>query len=176
MTAEFTITFCRIVIALAFALSAGGKALDMPSFQVAIKDFQLLPARWSKIAAYCLAGLEAIVVLLLLGERSLVIGFGLAIGLLILFTVALVITIRRKKAVTCNCFGRTERRVSNYDVGRNVVLIAIALTGVRLSLDFSRDLATSEVILSGLLASTVVILVINLADIVRTLLRPFQTD
>lgn len=176
MVPDFTLMICRIAIVLAFALSAGGKALDMPSFQFAIKDFRLLPAHWAKAVAYCLVSLEAIVVLLMLNERAVFLGFGLATGLLALFTTAVVMTIQRNMSITCNCFGRTERRVSTYDIGRNVILIGIAVAGAWLSLTSSSSLASGELVLSGLLAVSVVVLAINLSDVTRTLLRPFQAD
>jgi uncharacterized membrane protein YphA (DoxX/SURF4 family) len=170
------LTFCRIVIALVFALSASGKVLDMPAFQESIADFRLLPRRWSKVVAWAFLGAEFVIALLMaVGGGALLTGFLLASGLLVTFSAALVVALRRNAEVTCNCFGRTERRISFYDVVRNALLVLCSLAGAWWALAGSpQNLAAVEAVLIGLMAVCFVVLTTNLRDIVETLRQPFH--
>lgn len=51
---------------------------------------------------------------------------GLAVGLLTGFTAVLVISLLRGQRPPCACFGSAAKRISWWDVARNVVLIALA--------------------------------------------------
>ncbi len=175
MSAVYVLMFCRITIILVFALSLGGKILDIVNFQEAIVDFRLLPTRWSKAAAWTFLGVEsAIVLLMAIGGSVLLIGFLLAMALLTVFSAALVLVLQRDIRVTCNCFGRTERRISPYDVARNVLLILCGLVGVWALVSPLQSLSEVEIILIGLMAVCFVVLVTNLADVVGTLRQPFH--
>jgi hypothetical protein len=176
MLASVTLVFCRVAIASVFALSAGGKALDVVRFEESVSDFRLLPTGWSKAAAWIFIFLEFVVVLaMVVGGGALPIGFVLALALLAVFSAALGVTLRRGLRVSCNCFGHTERRVSPYDVGRNGVLIACSLVGATTSVSSPPPpSSTIEAVLASLMALCFVVLVINLRDVVKTLFQPFR--
>lgn len=169
--------FCRIVLAVTFAWSAAGKLRDMPAFRAAITSFELLPARWSAALAWAvLAGELAVVGLLVIGWPVLLAGFALAAGLLLVFSIALGLVLRRSRTVSCHCFGPAEQPVSWYDLVRNALLIGCGLVGGWSSDAALRSLSGDELALLLLMALGFVVLVTHVGDIVETLRQPFLVE
>lgn len=180
MLTSYLVLFCRSTIALLFIFSFGSKALALREFVVTIGDFKLLPHRWSRAAALLLLGGELITALLvIIGGGMLAVGFLLAAALLTIFSVALISVLRRKIAVGCNCFGRTERRVSYYDVARNVYLLLCSFVGLIGLIVLGilkralQDLPSGELILLVVMSAFVLFAVIHLGEVVETLRQPF---
>lgn len=178
MTAAYVVMFCRIAIAATFAWSASGKLRDMPAFRDAINAFGLLPARWSAALAWSFVGGEVVVTLLMtIGWPSLLLpGFVLAVGLLLIFSVALGSVMRRALTVSCNCFGRAEQHVSWYDLVRNGLLIGCGLIGGWSLAAVTRPLTGDELALLAIMALCFVVLVTHVGDIVETLRQPFEVQ
>lgn len=175
MLTSHMLMFCRVTIALVFALAFTGKIRDIKAFQEAMVDFRLLPANWSRRLAWVVLVAEpATCLLVVIGGSVLLAGFLLATGLLALFSTALLLVMYRKMKVTCNCFGWTDRRVSAYDLARNTLFILCSLLGIWMSITSSQELAADECALIALMAVYFVVLTTNLADIVETLRRPFH--
>lgn len=179
MPYEYALTFCRWALGITFTISAVGKALDLGSFREAVSDFGLLPRRLSGPAAKTFFAAEALVVaLMVLGGTGLPVGFALSTGLLAVFSVALAAALRKSAKVSCNCFGRTERRISWYDVGRNAVLMACGAGGLWAYGASAQQgsLKVGAVLLLGLMAACFVVIVTNLEDIVEILRRPYTVE
>lgn len=175
MVADQLLVFCRILIALVFILSLVGKLRNVAAFQEAITDFELLPERAVKVATWAfLAGEALVIVLLVVGGGGLLAGFGLAIVLLALFSMALLLVLRRKLKVVCNCFGQSEQHISGYDVARNALLIVSCLGGLFALRSAGASLSAGELALLGLMAAAATILITNLADIAETVRQPVQ--
>lgn len=176
MTASYGLMFCRIAIAAIFAWSALGKLRDLRGFRDAITAFRLLPRDWSAPLAWGIVGGEVTVVLLMLSGVPALLGMGftLAVGLLALFAVALIAALRRSLAVSCNCFGGSEQRISWYDVVRNALLSGCCLLGGWLLTLPQRGLTIEETLLLGVMALGFVVLVTHVEDVLETLRRPFE--
>lgn len=173
MFATYILLFCRSTLALVFLFSLGGKLLAFRDFVVTIGDFKLLPRRWSKAVAWFVLGSELITAALLIcGGEVLPPGFLLALVLLTVFSVALGLALRRKIAMSCTCFGRTERRISRYDVVRNVCLICYGLVGLWMVRETPQNVTIGEFILLVFMSAVFLLVVTNLKDIVETLGRP----
>jgi len=126
----FASAFCRIAIGIVFLLSFGSKARDIAQFQRSVAGFRLLSRKLSHIAAiFFLGGELAVVLCLLIGGELLLPGFGLAVLLLLVFTIALISVLVRKLSISCNCFGSSEEPVVVADVWRNVGLIICTVVG-----------------------------------------------
>lgn len=167
--------FCRMVVGFVFALSAMGKLTNSVGFQEAIADFQLLPKRWNIPLSWAfLAGEIGVMVMLMAGQSLLIPGFVLAIALLTIFSIGLALVLQRKLRVACNCFGRTNRPISRYDVVRNILILCLCLGGIWLSSSSLYNLSFSEVVLIVLMASCCVAIVTNLSDVIETVRQPFQ--
>lgn len=102
------LVFSRAVLCTAFVLSFSGKVRNVPAFVVTIHRFQLLPRSLAKAAATVFLITELLIILLLAGGVFLIVGFGIAVVLLLLFTGALAGVLHRKQVVSCNCFGATK--------------------------------------------------------------------
>lgn len=176
MLDTIALMFCRIAIASVFAASASGKASDITAFRDTVSNFQLLPSSWSRVVALLFLGAElAVVPLMAIGGKLLAAGFILAAGLLAVFSAALVAALWRNIRMTCNCFGRTERRISSYDVVRNMLLILCSLVGFwGLTFGSIRSLSATEILLIGFMTLCFAVLITNLKDVVETLQQPFN--
>lgn len=169
------LTFCRWVIGLTFAVSAGSKAIDLPAFRYAVRDLGGIP-RWGKgVVPVAAVGAEGLVVALVAAGGTLAdAGFALAITLLGLFSALLAVNLRRKVEVNCNCFGPGERRISWYDVARNVLLGLCCTGGLWACMMSSQGYLPPVGILAlGLMAAGFMILATNLQAIIELLRRPY---
>jgi hypothetical protein len=175
MSATYVLMFCRFTVIVMFVLSVSGKVKNIDAFQKSIEDFQLLPLAWSKVVAWAFLCMEAITILLtVIGGSALLVGFLLSACLLVVFSAALTLVLRRRVRISCNCFGWTERRISPYDVVRNALFILCSLVGLWALASPIQGLSGAEVVLIGFMAVCFVVIVTNLADVVETLRQPFH--
>lgn len=174
MIAYTGLLFCRLTLLVVFAWAIIGKAQDVTAFREAVVDFRVLPSSWSRAIAWIFLAAEIIVVLCMLSGLAplLFAGFLLAAGLLLAFSLALSTTLVRKMRVVCNCFGRTVRYVSPYDVLRNGLLLLCALAGLWLLRLPMPPVSWAALVLIGLIAICNGIVLSNLADIIETLRKP----
>jgi len=89
------LAFCRVAIALLFALAFAGKIRDIRAFQEAVVDFRLLPSNWSRKLAVVFLAMEFLACAWVVSGLLLLAGFLLATGLLMLFSAGLLTVIRR---------------------------------------------------------------------------------
>jgi hypothetical protein len=120
----------RLILSFVFCWSFATKALALEEFTVALQGFQLVSPRYQPaVAGLVLAGELLSSVLLLLGGALTLAGFGLALLLLLGFTLGLASVLRRGMLVHCHCFGRAAQPVSRVDIVRNIGLLAWAGAG-----------------------------------------------
>lgn len=172
----FVITFCRIVIILVFVISLIGKVTDLSAFHTAITNFKILPTQWSKTATWIfLIGEFSVIVLATWGGNLLLAGFGGATFLLIIFSIALGVTLIRRQQIPCNCFGREEKPISPYDLVRNAGFLVCSFTGIVMLWTTSSSimmLDLANIILAGLMGVTFVMMLTNLSEIVQLYNQP----
>jgi hypothetical protein len=69
--------------------------------------------------------------MMLVGPPVLFLGFTGAFLLLVFFSLALAINIKRGNSIQCNCFGSTSSRpISKYDLIRNAAIAAVGIVGI----------------------------------------------
>lgn len=167
----YLLAFCRIVVGLVFAVSSISKARDIAQFRQTVRSFQLLPQRLNGGAALLFLGGEfTVAIFVLIGGPLLLPGFSLAIGLLLLFSTALVAVLARSIRTSCDCFGSSARLVSRLDVWRNVGFILCALGGCLALIwvgDSPLSLSLPEWILPGLAATLFVLVWSQVGEIVH---------
>lgn len=89
------------------------------------------PDGWEGVSiAPAVAGGEAAVVLLLALPRTVPIGCVAAALLLSAFTVGISVVRRRRRTVTCQCFGASTTEVGAAHLVRNVQLLVMCVIGV----------------------------------------------
>ena len=178
MLSSYVLMFCRWGIGLTFLASAAGKARDLESFQLAITDLRAMPAALARPGAVATAVAEGLVVLAMaVGHAALPAGFGLAVLLLVLFSLVLVAALRRDSGVSCNCFGASERPVSWYDIARNVALLACCGAGLwTYAVTDHAPPGGAVIVLLGLMAGCFFLIVTNSEDIVEVLRKPYVVE
>lgn len=116
------------LLVLVFGAAVASKLPTLPEFEGVVGNYRLLPDRIVPLATRLVVSLEALAVLLLLVPAARDLGAAAAMGLLVLFAVAMAINIRRGRVeIDCGCFRATHRqRLSWWPVGRNAALILAA--------------------------------------------------
>lgn len=137
----YLFAFCKLVIAVVFAISLGSKLRDFSQFVKTIHNFRLLPSSLIPFSAGLILGSELLVVLLLFNWP--LIAFLLGASLLLIFSGALAAVLVRKIQTPCHCFGASQQLVSPLDLVRNFGFLLCAGSGVWLARqsEFTLDLS-----------------------------------
>jgi hypothetical protein len=171
----YGLLFSRITLALVFLVAFIGKIRDVREFERTVSSFGIIPQYLVPISARAVLCCElCIIVLLGLGESLLLPGFLLACILLLVFSIALRVTLIRKKKIQCNCFGSSLSPVSSYDLWRNGGFLFCAFVGLALSLSLNgrlTQISASVVLLVGLLAIVFALLSMHLQAIIKLFAR-----
>lgn len=169
---------CRSALGLVFALSCWSKASDLATFARAVAGFQLVAPRWtSPVAALIVLAEAGVALTMALGGRWLVAGFALALGLLLVFSTAMLIVLRRRVPVRCNCFGRASRPIAPVDLVRNALLSTFSGGGLLLATSASTmppGLPISAGVLLILIAATLVAVTLHLPDLAQFYRSSFE--
>jgi len=171
---DFLYDYVALTTMMLFAVSALSKATAFRSFKAAIRSFSLVrPAAVTPLAVAVLSSEVLVVLLLMAGGAAAVGGFILAICSLLVYTAAISTVLIRRQAVICNCFGPSDRAVSPWDVSRNVLLIGLCVTGLPLgdALQWQLSMTLEYLLLGGGLAAVSTVLIINLRDVGRVIVR-----
>jgi uncharacterized membrane protein YphA (DoxX/SURF4 family) len=129
---KYFLLLLRLLLALVFIFAAIEKIAAPGNFSVSIANYKLLPSEIINIPAIIIPWIELISgSLLLLGisvkENSTIITL-----LLILFTVAIIISLFRGLNIDCGCFGTTYgSKIGLLKVSENILLIISGFLLVR---------------------------------------------
>jgi hypothetical protein len=169
------LVFCRWVIGIAFASSAAGKAASLASFRDAITDFGVIPGSLTGAAALATVSAEGLVAAAVAAGGVLAsAGFALGLALLAVFSALLAAALRRKAEFSCNCFGRSERKISWYDMARNVILGLCCAGGLWTYQAAAKGYpGPAPLIALGLVAAFAVGIAANLEGITWLLRKPY---
>jgi hypothetical protein len=132
---------CAVALAGVFFVSVRGK-LGGSRFRVFVATagpLDLLPRKWRGRAATAAAVAESATVAALVaggvmavlgaGRAVLLLGFLGAAVLLLVFTIAIGVLLWRGERAPCHCFGVRDTPLGLAQVVRNVLLLALAVTG-----------------------------------------------
>lgn len=118
----------RAALALLFAWAAMHKLRDIVAFRATLANYELLPHGMTAVAAAAVVAVELSIAVSL----PLVSGSVPALAatlLLVTYTVAIVINVRRGRLIACGCSGPArERPVSGAMIARNCLIILVALS------------------------------------------------
>jgi peroxiredoxin len=117
----------RIVLAVVFAVSGVGKLADREGTAQAMADFAV-PAWIARPGALGLPLTELLVAASLLPATTAAVAGWLSLGLLIVFSAVLAISLARGRRPACHCFGQIQTApVSWRTLARNAPLAAVAV-------------------------------------------------
>ncbi|MFE0420957.1 MauE/DoxX family redox-associated membrane protein [Streptomyces sp. NPDC058953] len=160
----------RVLIGVVFAVSFLTKTLrknGWSEFLDSVRDLApVLPVRTTALAA---SAAEVVVIALLVPTGSARYGFVGAVLLLLPYTTALILAVRRGTSAPCGCFGRSSTPVSGFHVARNALLTAVALTGALAGQEAARAHpawpGAVTALAAGLVAAVLVIFTDELSDV-----------
>jgi hypothetical protein len=124
---------CRVLLGGVFAVSAGSKLYS----RIVFADFtaataRLTGARVGRARQFAIATVAAefAVVVALIVPALVLWGFAAGIGLLAVFSAAIVRSLRRGQRAPCRCFGASNSPLGTQHVARNAALAAFCLLGI----------------------------------------------
>jgi hypothetical protein len=129
---DFLELACRAAVWAVFLAAVAGKARPRAyrGFVASLASVRRLPARLAGPAAAAVIAVECCAVLALSAPQTTVVGYGLAVAALAVFTVTAAEALRRGEQVQCRCFGADAGPIDRPQLARNGVLIAVALAGL----------------------------------------------
>lgn len=117
-----------IILVLVYGFAAVPKWLDPQTFAEAIRNYQLVPDWVSEWTGILLPSVELAAVLGLLIPRVRQGAALLAGGMLMAFTIAIILAITRDINIECGCFGSTTHAKADWlSVARNSGLMVCAI-------------------------------------------------
>ncbi len=172
------LVLARLLVGITFVLSFVAKLRDVQSFRNAVEDFQVVPRRLVAPTAVAVLAVEATVAASMLTTGwALATGFVLAVGMLAAFSLAIGLVLRRRLEVSCNCFGSPTTKVSAVDLVRNGTFALFAVVGLwAMTAAGGTGVPAQDIALTAPIAAVVVALLVNLNDVVQTLIRPFPVE
>jgi hypothetical protein len=143
-------TLCRVGTAIIFAESAWHALRDPVRHVGVVANFKLLPGWTVPAAAWALPLLSAVAALLLPWYATARAGSVLGLVLMMLFTAAIFINVRRGRVhIDCGCGGAGGQHISAALVGRNLVLLVLLCAGLVLPVAGTVDAAAIVLTLGG---------------------------
>lgn len=118
----------RYVLCAVFLLSSTAKLASSAQLREFVSQFITLPQATMVAMAYAVAGLELSVALLILFEGSSRLGGGISFGMLLWFTLVLMLSMQLDLPGDCGCFGEIVGKSSvEHSILRNIALLCISL-------------------------------------------------
>ncbi|MFC4589316.1 MauE/DoxX family redox-associated membrane protein [Sphaerisporangium corydalis] len=126
---EYVRAGCATLIALVFLASAVAKLRDLPGFRRSLPALAPVGAGLVRPLAMLVVALEAATPILLVTPPATSYGFALACALLIAFSAAIAVALRRGRQAPCRCFGASSTPIGPRHLVRNATLLGIAGLG-----------------------------------------------
>lgn len=166
---------CRCALAIVFVVSALSKLTGREAFAAftrSVRRLGVLPSPGAaRLAAFAVAAAEvAVPVLVLVGwPPTVVAGYLVAAAMLAAFTVGIAASLRRGDRTPCGCFGRSTVPLGGRHIVRNLLLLAIAVTGLVATLLGSGDLEfgiAAVAVASGLVVGGLVTVAEDITELI----------
>jgi uncharacterized membrane protein YphA (DoxX/SURF4 family) len=134
-------TISTLLLSYLFLVGGWQKRADTAYFQQVITDYRLLPASWSPLLARAIPIVEICAGLALLIPALQLIALATVATLLAVYTLAIALNIARgRRDLDCGCAGPgQEQTISGWLLGRNLILISLALLSVPALQQLSMD-------------------------------------
>jgi hypothetical protein len=165
---------CRAVLICLFGASVIGKVPSIADFSEVMQQYVPVSASAARSISVVVIVAEVSVVGLLAvpAAAAVVTGFGVALGLLVIYTAAIVRLRRRGASAPCHCFGASTEVVSPYEVARNALMGSVAVAGIVLiALGAPLSVTAEDAMLGFVGAALIVALCINARPIWRVMTR-----
>lgn len=163
---EYVLVGCRSLVALVFVVSLVGKLRGGWAYaEFVAATGRLAPRRVSpggaRRLATVVAAVEVAIVTLMLAPAATPIGFATATTLLLAFTGAILLALRRGERAPCRCFGSARHALGYPQVVRNLVLLSVCVLGLvggQLSTTAPDPARALLAVVAGAVAATAVVM------------------
>jgi uncharacterized membrane protein YphA (DoxX/SURF4 family) len=122
---------CRLLLGGVFVWAGAVKALDVPAFAGQVAAYRLLPYAWNYAVAATLPYVELLAGALLLGNFKVRPATALLATLNSIFIVVLGSVLARGLEIDCGCFGPDAGTTPWQALGRDLLLLALAVAVYR---------------------------------------------
>jgi hypothetical protein len=168
---------CSIALCVVFAISGAGKfgRIAFRDFIAAAGPLKVLPRSSRSFAARVVVVSElALAVLLPVGAAAVAtsalvpvaaVALAAAAALLLAFTIAIVLTLRKGGQQSCRCFGARATPLGPAHVVRNAVLLALSLAGLVAVIRAEVSVEPAGAVLAGVAGLVVGLLVTRFDDL-----------
>ncbi|MGC4937313.1 MauE/DoxX family redox-associated membrane protein [Kribbella sp. DT2] len=168
---------CSVILSFVFGMSSASKLgrSAFRDFVASAGPLKILPRSLRPLASRVVVSSEiALTVVLLVGAGSAalpalvpvaVVALTAAAALLLVFTVAIVATLRRGGQQACRCFGAKATPLGPAHVVRNVLLLAVALAGLVAVIATEPSVEPGGAVLAGVAGLVVGLLVTRFDDL-----------
>ncbi|MGN9843992.1 MauE/DoxX family redox-associated membrane protein [Nonomuraea sp. H19] len=129
---QYLVLGAQFLIGTVFIAAVMSKLVAFQLFVQSLREMRVLPARWVHLASLTVVAAECAVFLCLAIPVAAPAGLALAFCLLGAFSIAILVSLRRKQHVPCRCFGSSTTPLGMAHVIRNGVLAVVAATGLLL--------------------------------------------
>ncbi|MGV0033817.1 MAG: MauE/DoxX family redox-associated membrane protein [Candidatus Azotimanducaceae bacterium WSBS_2022_MAG_OTU7] len=144
MLSTLPATIVTLFLSYLFVFGGCQKLSDLHSFQHALEEYKVLPASWSVLASLLIPFTEVLAGLAVLIPSVRSPALMVLAVLLAAYTAAIAINILRGRAdLDCGCAGPGQKQTINaWLLGRNIVLLSMALLSASVSASVSTIAAT----------------------------------
>lgn len=156
----------RVLFGVVFLVSGGTKVREPREFSRSVRGLGLVAPAWAGRVALTVTVLELAVPVLLAVPATVPVGLGLAGVLLLGFTAAIAVALRRGTTAPCRCFGASQLPLGRRQLARNVLLLAVLAAAAPGAGATSADLRGAAIAVpAGLVCAVLVVFFDELAEL-----------
>lgn len=119
---KYLLFIIRIVLGFVFVYAGAEKIADPDAFAISISNYRLFPVEVLNLFAITLPWIEIVSGILLLFGISVKENSTIIFSLLLIFTLAIVISLFRGLSIDCGCFGKGSQ-IGLMKIGENILMI-----------------------------------------------------
>lgn len=123
---KYLLLVVRIVLGLIFIYAGAEKISDPEAFAVSISNYRLFPVVTLNFFAITLPWIELVTGLLILFGIAVKENSSIIFLMLLVFTIAIVISLFRGLSIDCGCFGKGSQ-IGLLKLGENILMLVVSL-------------------------------------------------
>jgi uncharacterized membrane protein YphA (DoxX/SURF4 family) len=132
---KYLLLIIRIILGFVFIYAGAEKISDPEAFAISISNYRLLPTAAINFFAITLPWIELVAGILLIFGIAVKENSSILFSMLLVFTIAIVLSLFRGLSIDCGCFGKGTQ-IGLYKLGENTLMII----GTFLLMIFGSDL------------------------------------
>ena len=119
---KYLLLIIRIILGFIFIYAGAEKISDPEEFAISISNYRLLPTAAINFFAIILPWIELVAGILLIFGIAVKENSSILFSMLLVFTIAIVISLFRGLSIDCGCFGKGTQ-IGLYKLGENTLMI-----------------------------------------------------